>query len=792
MNQILELEQNPSPILLTDNFFLLPSCSKILKLEKNEALKKILISAWKGSNGKIIIVSSKKPLVDDEKFRGYDEENFFKYGSLVKIELDLSSDANLEVIFDSLRDIQLVGLERIKLLDFFHSEDDRVWKGSYEILREDLNNIKPHEVKNLNELADKFIKYLPNLLKSTNLTIADSLSYLAVGDLGSFVDFIVQSSDSLEREFKQAILEEFRLAKRLKILLDLEKRTRKIQQNIDNKINEKIVEQQNAIYLREQLEVIQNQLNKLEGVESENDVYLKRLEKENFPEQVKKIVRDEIKNYERSHAQSSEANTIKSHIDWLMSLPWYQETDEINDLDFAREELDKEHFGLEKIKDRIIEHLAVIQKTKNVLGQVICFVGPPGVGKTSLASSIAKATGRKFVSISVGGVSDEGEIRGHRKTYVASLPGKIIQQMKKAQVINPLFLIDEIDKMGSNGFRGDPANALLEVLDPNQNNKFIDNYLGETPYDLSKVLFICTANSSNFPKPLYDRMEIINLSSYTEIEKLHISKNHLIPKNLEKYGLSDEIEFSDNSIKEMIRFYTQEAGVRELNRTIQKVIRKFILQLIQKKTEKLIVDSNNIYDYLGSKVYDFTRKQDAQIGLVTGLAYTYAGGDILAIEVGIFKGKGKLILTGTLGDVMKESASIALDYIKYNYQIFGIDQNLFENNDIHIHVPEGSTPKDGPSAGVALTTAIISALIKKPISSNIGMTGEITLRGRVLEIGGLREKAIAAHRSGLKTIIIPFNNEKNLEDVPHEVKKELEIILVKDYEEVWKILEKHL
>jgi len=338
--------------------------------------------------------------------------------------------------------------------------------------------------------------------------------------------------------------------------------------------------------------------------------------------------------------------------------------------------------------------------------------------------------------------------------------------------------------MGSNGFRGDPANALLEVLDPNQNNKFIDNYLGETPYDLSKVLFICTANSSNFPKPLYDRMEIINLSSYTEIEKLHISKNHLIPKNLEKYGLSDEIEFSDNSIKEMIRFYTQEAGVRELNRTIQKVIRKFILQLIQKKTEKLIVDSNNIYDYLGSKVYDFTRKQDAQIGLVTGLAYTYAGGDILAIEVGIFKGKGKLILTGTLGDVMKESASIALDYIKYNYQIFGIDQNLFENNDIHIHVPEGSTPKDGPSAGVALTTAIISALIKKPISSNIGMTGEITLRGRVLEIGGLREKAIAAHRSGLKTIIIPFNNEKNLEDVPHEVKKELEIILVKDYEEV--------
>lgn len=790
MDQILELEQKPSPILLTDNFFLLPACSKILKLEKNESLKKILISAWKGSDGKIVIVSSKKPLTDDEKFKGYNEETFFKYGSLVKIELDLSSDANLEVVFDSLRDIQLVGLERIELLDFFHSEADSVWKSSYKILREDLNNIKPHEVKNLNELADRFIRYLPNLLKSTNLTIADSLSYLAVGDLGSFVDFIVQSSDSLERDFKQAILEEFRLAKRLKILLDLEKKTRKIQQNIDNKINEKIVEQQKAVYLREQLEVIQNQLNKLEGIENENDLYLKRLEKENFPEQVKKVVRDEIKNYERSHSQSSEANTIKSHIDWLMSLPWYQETDEINDLDFARKELDKEHFGLEKIKDRIIEHLAVIQKTKNILGQVICFVGPPGVGKTSLASSIAKATGRKFVSISVGGISDEGEIRGHRRTYVASLPGKIIQQMKKSQVINPLFLIDEIDKMGSNGFRGDPANALLEVLDPNQNNKFIDNYLGETPYDLSKVLFICTANSSNFPKPLYDRMEIINLSSYTEIEKMHIARNHLIPKNLEKYELVDKVEFSDNSIKEMIRFYTQEAGVRELNRIIQKVIRKFIVELLQKKTEKLTVDSNNLYDYLGNKIYDFTQKQDSQIGLATGLAYTYAGGDILAIEVGIFKGKGKLILTGTLGDVMKESANIALDYIKSNYQVFEIDKDIFENNDIHIHVPEGSTPKDGPSAGIALTTAIISALVKKPISSNIGMTGEITLRGRVLEIGGLREKAIAAHRSGLKTIIIPFNNEKNLEDIPQEVKKELEIILVKEYEEVWKLLEK--
>ncbi|WNE41472.1 MAG: Lon protease 1 [Mycoplasmataceae bacterium] len=784
------MKKNPLPILLTDNFFIFPSCSQVLNLENNNDLKKTLISSWKSGEGKILIISSKIPLnLNDE----YLSDNFFSFGSLVKVEIDLSSDANIEIVFNSLRDIQLIGLERVEISEIFKDSDEDVWKGNYDILREDLSLSTPQEVRSLNDLTVRFVKYLPNLLKNNNITMSDSLPYLAIGDLSNFVDFVVQNSNNLERDFKQLLLEEFKLWRRLKLLLELEKKTRKIQQNINTKINEKILDQQKAAYLREQLEEIKSQLDKMEGIENEREVYLKRLENESFPDQVKKIVREEIKNYDKMHSQSSEANIIRSHIDWLMNLPWYNTTDEKDDLNLARQELDKEHFGLEKIKERIIEHLAVIQKTKNSIGNVICFVGPPGVGKTSLASSIAKATGRNFVRMSVGGISDEAEIRGHRRTYVGALPGKIIQEMKKAKVINPLFLIDEIDKISSGRFHGDPSNALLEILDPNQNSKFIDNYLGEIPYDLSKVLFICTANSTDFPQPLLDRMEIVNLSSYTELEKLHIAKNHLIPKNLNIYNLNsssdNEITFTDDSIKEIIRFYTQEAGVRELNRMIQKIIRKFIVEILKNESKTLKIDSDNIYKYLGKKIYDFTSKKDSsQVGVVTGLAYTYSGGDILSIEVGFFKGKGKLILTGTLGDVMKESANISLDYIKSNYEYFGINDDFFQNNDIHIHVPEGSTPKDGPSAGIALTSAIISALTNKKISYNIGMTGEITLRGHVLPIGGLKEKSIAAHRSGLKTIIIPSGNDKNLEDIPQEVKDKLEIILVKEYKEVWKIL----
>lgn len=421
------------------------------------------------------------------------------------------------------------------------------------------------------------------------------------------------------------------------------------------------------------------------------------------------------------------------------------------------------------------------------MGQVICLVGPPGVGKTSLATSIAEAIGREFVSISVGGARDVAEIQGHRRTYIGAMPGRIIQAMKKVGVINPLFLIDELDKI-SQDFRGDPAYALLEALDNNQNKKFIDNYLGEeVPYNLSEVMFICTANTLDLPLPLLDRMEIIHLSSYTEIEKFQIAKKYLIPESLKRYNLNDkEVVFEDQTITDIIKYYTREAGVRELNRVVQLIIRKFIVQLIKQEKKQLLVTPEELKNYLKKKKYDFTEKQrHPQIGVATGLAYTGYGGDILLIEVAHYPRKeGELELTGNLGDIMKESAHIALNYIKSNHKKFGIDLEIFSQNGIHIHAPEGATPKEGPSAGIALTSAIISALTGQAISQEIGMTGEITLHGHVGEIGGLKEKAIAAHRSQLKTIIIPKSNEKDIEEIPVEIQKELKIILVEEYDEV--------
>jgi ATP-dependent Lon protease len=776
------MEQKLTPVFLTDNFFLFPFCNKVLNLEDNKNLRKILISSWKNGDGKIVIISSRNKLDKDDSGQ-YSKEAYFDYGSLVKVEMDLSPDADIEIIFNSLGDVQLIGLERVKILKVFNNEFENVWKCNYEIIREDFDSIP----QNINNLVEKFVQCLPNLLKKTKNHVTHSLPYLAFGDFSNFVDFVVQNNESLDRNFKQVILEEPALEKRLKLLLDLDKKNRKIQLNISTKINEKIIEEQKKYFLKEQLSVIKSQIDEIEGAGNDDD-YLKRLENEPFPENVKKVIREEIKSCAKMPSQSSEAHVIRSHIEWLMSIPWYQITDEKNDLEFAQQELDKEHFGLEKVKERIIEHLAVIKRTKNILGNVICFIGPPGVGKTSLASSIARATGRNFVRISVGGISDEGEIRGHRKTYVGASPGKIIQGMKKAKVINPLFLIDEIDKIGSGGFHGDPLSALLEILDPSQNNKFMDNYLGEIPYDLSKVLFICTANSDNLPRALLDRMEIIYLSSYTELEKLKIAKNYLVPKNLKTYNFtSKEISFTDDSIREIIRSFTQESGVRNLNRMLQKAIRKFSVEILKDDSKKLEINLENIQKYFGKKVYQFTFKQDkSEIGVVTGLAYTYFGGDVLPIEVNYFSGKGDLILTGTLGKVMKESAKIALDYVKSNFEYFEIDQKLFSINDIHVHVPEGATPKDGPSAGIALTTAIISALTGKKVSTEFGMTGEITLRGHILAIGGLREKSIAANRSGLKTIAIPENNDKDLEDIPLEIIDKIKIISFKNYKDLWK------
>ena len=461
-------------------------------------------------------------------------------------------------------------------------------------------------------------------------------------------------------------------------------------------------------------------------------------------------------------------------------------------MNFAQQKLDENHFGLSEIKGKVIEYLAAQQKAGKPLNQVICLVGPPGVGKTSLASSIAEATGRKFVSISLGGVRDVAEISGHRRTYIGAMPGKIIQAMKKVQVINPLFLIDEIDKISSYDHRGDPVYALLEVLDPSQNKKFVDNYLGEeVPYNLSEVMFLCTANTLDLPLPLLDRMEIIRLSSYTEMEKFRIAKEHLLPENLKKYNLnSGEIVFEDQAIRDIIKYYTREAGVRELNRKIQVIVRKFIVRLLQNLENKTVVTPDNLKGYLKKRIHEFTPKQkNPKAGVVNGLAWTGYGGDILPIEVNLVAGKGELgKLTGSLGKVMKESAEVAFSYVQSyleeNKKIFKKALALLRKQDVNVHAPEGAVEKEGPSAGIALTTAVLSALTNQKVPTDIGMTGEITSKGKVLEIGGLKEKAIAACRSELKTIIIPKSNEKDIEDIPEEIRQELKILPVEEYEEV--------
>ena len=486
---------------------------------------------------------------------------------------------------------------------------------------------------------------------------------------------------------------------------------------------------------------------------------------------------------------SSEAMVIRNYIDWVVRIPWYQKTEINYDINNVENVLNEDHYGLEKIKERILEYLAVQALTKTNKAPILCFVGPPGVGKTSLAQSIARALNRKFVKIALGGVHDEAEIRGHRRTYLGAMPGKIIQGLKKAGTINPVFLLDEIDKLSSD-YKGDPSSALLEVLDPEQNKFFSDNYIEES-YDLSEVLFIATANYlEHVPAPLRDRLEIIELSSYTEIEKLNIAKNHLVNKAIINNGLtSRKIKYSDEAITHIIRYYTREAGVRNLERNLTSLARKVAIKSIKEenfKQEKITI--KKVKEYLGKEKFDYTSKvKNDQVGIVTGLAWTQAGGDILPIEVTHFEGKGELKITGSLGDVMKESATIALSYVRANAKKFNINPDIFDKINIHIHCPDGATPKDGPSAGVTMTTAIISSLTGRKVKANVGMTGEITLRGLVYPIGGLREKSIAANRSGLKKICIPVDNVKDLDEVPEIVKEELEIIPCKTIDDVLNI-----
>ena len=578
---------------------------------------------------------------------------------------------------------------------------------------------------------------------------------------------------------KYRYLQELSVSKRLEMILEdieREKQIVEIENKINSEVKKSIDESQKEYYLREKMHAIQNELGDKARQEEDVEKLRKQLEEAHLPENVYKKAMEELQKYANTSNQMAEAGVIRSYLDWIINLPWYKASDDNNDLADVTSKLDKNHYGLEKVKDRIIEYLAVKMMTGHNPSTIICFAGPPGVGKTSLAKSISEALGRKFVKQSLGGVRDEAEIRGHRRTYIGALPGRILKGMKDAGTVNPVFLLDEIDKMTAD-YRGDPSAAMLEVLDPEQNKFFSDNYL-EEPYDLSQVMFITTANDiSGIPGPLRDRMEIIELSSYTEIEKFNIGFKHLLPRNLEEHGLKPEqLTITDEAMYEIIRSYTREAGVRELNRMIAALCRKAVRKILTEKVESVKFDVADLEKNLGKiKFTNNKNRNENQIGIVTGLAWTQFGGDTLDIEVTTYPGKGGLLLTGKLGDVMKESAQAAFSYVRHNAKDLGIDEEVFQKCDVHIHVPEGATPKDGPSAGVTLTTALVSALANKPVDCHIGMTGEITLRGAVLPIGGLREKSIVAHRSGLTKIFIPIENERDIEDIPEEVRKDLEI-----------------
>ncbi len=642
-------------------------------------------------------------------------------------------------------------------------------------------------IRKLNLELEKYVQNVSNVSNSFLASIKQEKSIDKYSDL--VVPFL---PISLKDKFKFLITTSS--IKRAEMLLECiykQSEIHGIESELDAKVKKSLDESQKEYILREKMKAIKDELGEISGKDDDTNEFNKKLEVLKATKKIKEKIAKELKRYETLNSMSPELNIERSYIETMLSLPWLEETKDNKDLKKVKASLDASHAGLEDVKKRIIEYLAVRKVTKETNGEIICLVGPPGVGKTSLAESIANAMNRKFVKLSVGGFNDPAEIIGHRKTYMGAQPGRIISSMKKAGSINPVFLIDEIDKM-TKDIKGDPASSLLEVLDSDQNKHFIDNYL-EEEYDLSHVMFILTANYlENIPDPLKDRLEIINLSGYTEYEKLDIVKKHIIKKSCTKNGFDQKlITIKDDVILKMIRLYTRESGVRELTRIFDELIRKIVTEnvLNEKENKKIVINYKSLENYLGKPKYPELVKDEEHLpGVVTGLAYTTSGGDTLDIEVTLYPGTGELKLTGSLGDVMKESATIALSYIKAHANILKIDSKLFKNNDIHIHVPAGAVPKDGPSAGITLTTALISALTNTKVKKSIAMTGEMTLSGNVLPIGGLKEKSIGAHRNGIKEIIIPKYNERDLDEIPKEVKDNIKYISVKTYDEIIKLL----
>ena len=749
------------PVICTRGMLVFPGHELSLDVGRTFSLNAMDLAVSQHDSN-IVLVSQIHPLEEEINF-----DMVYHHATLCKITKRIKKDNHGTI------KLTVVGEKRVELESLYTEGESYYAKVRY---LEDIHGDPNEETALVRKLTEQMqsmngaSQLLPRELIS-NITHGLSASELA-DTIGHYIN-----SDLVERE---KILAEPDINKRLLLVLasmQKEKAINEIENSINNRVKKSIDENQKEFYLREKLKAIKEELGDTPNGEDEVERFRSMIKDNPYPQNVKDKLTEELARYEMMPSTSPEANVVRTYLDWMTKLPWFEMTEDNQDITKVEKILDEDHFGLKKPKERIVEQLAVKQMTQSLKAPIICLVGPPGVGKTSISKSIARALDRKFVKISLGGVTDESEIRGHRRTYLGSMPGRIIQGMKKAGVMNPVFLLDEIDKMASD-YKGDPTSAMLEVLDPEQNSMFSDNYI-EEPYDLSQVLFIATANDlGGIPEPLRDRLEIIELSSYTEQEKLMIAKDHLIKKELKNHGLTDEqLTITDDALMYIIRHYTREAGVRQLERLIAAICRKSVLKILKKTTDHVAVEANDLEELLGKAPFDHTKKQPKpQVGVVTGLAWTQFGGDILPIEVNHFKGSGKFIVTGQLGDVMKESASIALDYLKAHADKYSLKDIDFDKQDIHIHVPEGAVKKDGPSAGVTLTTAIYSAFTQKPVRDDVAMTGEVTLTGNVLPIGGLKEKSISAHRSGIHTIIIPKDNAKDIDDIPESVRNDLTII----------------
>lgn len=717
----------------------------------------------------ILLAAQKEVSIDEPR-----TEDIYRIGTVANIKQMLKlPNGTIRILVEG-----LYRAEMIRFVDekaHFHVEIARL---------EDVRGDHLEEEALMRTLLDQFEQYIKvskKINQETLTTVQD------IDEPGRLAD-IIASHLSLKLKDKQKILEINDVTERLHQLIDFIKNEREVlhlEKKIGQRVKRSMERTQKEYYLREQMKAIQKELGEKDGKTGEIAQLKEKIEAANMPERVENAALKELDRYEKVPGTSAESSVIRNYLEWLISLPWNKETEDNLDLNHVEKVLNEDHYGLEKVKERILEYLAVQKLTKSIRGPILCLVGPPGVGKTSLAKSIASAINRNFVRISLGGVRDEAEIRGHRRTYVGAMPGRIIQGMKKAGTINPVFLLDEIDKMASD-FRGDPSAAMLEVLDPEQNSTFSDHFIEES-YDLSRVMFIATANYLGaIPGPLLDRMELITIPGYTEVEKLQIAREHLLPKQIKENGLTKgQIQIRDDALIKLIRRYTREAGVRNLERQIASICRKSAKMIVSGEKKRVVVTDKQLESLLGKPRFRYGQAEtEHQVGAATGLAYTAAGGDTLSIEVSVYPGKGKLTLTGKLGDVMKESAQAAFSYIRSRADELKIDPEFHEKNDIHIHVPEGATPKDGPSAGITMATALVSALTGRPVRKEVGMTGEITLRGRVLPIGGLKEKSLSAHRAGLKYVIIPKENEKDLEEIPESMRNELTFIKVDHLDQV--------